>query len=50
MASARYIGRRVKGTNTFEFIHMHEVPQEKMKDVTYIMFVSNIRTEKEEQN
>ena len=47
---AQGIGGRIEGTNTIEFIHKHEVPQNRFKDVTYIRFVSNVRTEKEEQN
>ena len=45
---AQEIGGRVKGVNTIEFIHTHEVSQDKMKDVTYITFVSNVRSEEEE--
>ncbi len=45
---AQGIGGRVEGTNTIEFIHKHEVPQDRFKDVTYIKFVCTIRTEKKD--
>jgi hypothetical protein len=35
-------GRRIDGTNTIFFIHKHEIPQDRLKDVTYIKFVSLI--------
>jgi hypothetical protein len=44
------IGGRVKGTNTIHFIHRDEVPEDRMKDVTYGQFVCTIRPEKKEQN
>ena len=47
---AQGVSGRIKGTNTIEFIHKHEVPQDRLKDVTYITFFSNVQTEKEEQN
>ena len=47
---AQGIKGRVEPTNTIEFIHKSEIPREQMKDVTYIRFVSNVRTEKEEPN
>ena len=47
---AQGVGGRVKATNTIEFIHKHEIPQDRCKDVTYISFVSSVRTEKEDQN
>ena len=47
---AKGTGDRVKGMSTIEVIYKHEVPQDTFKDVTYITFVSNFRTEKEEQN
>ena len=40
----------VKGTNTMTFIHKHEIPQERHKDVTYICFVCSVQTEKKEPN
>jgi hypothetical protein len=30
------------------FVHKHEIPQDRLKDVTYIKFVSSIRTQKKE--
>ena len=45
---AQGIGGRVKGTDTIRFIHKHEVPQDRFKDVTYIKFVCSIRTEKKD--
>eukprot|EP00804_Cyclotella_cryptica_P018370 CCRYP_015487-RA/>CCRYP_015487-RA protein AED:0.13 eAED:0.11 QI:0/0/0/1/0/0.5/2/0/1281 len=41
---------RVKGTNTITFINKKDVPQERFKDVTYIKFVCQVRTEKKEPN
>jgi hypothetical protein len=45
---AQGVGGRVKGTDTIRFIHKHEVPQDRFKDVTYIKFVCTIRTEKKD--
>eukprot|EP00804_Cyclotella_cryptica_P004359 CCRYP_017999-RA/>CCRYP_017999-RA protein AED:0.23 eAED:0.24 QI:0/0/0/1/0/0/4/0/900 len=45
---AQGVGGRVKGTDTIRFIHKHEVPQNRFKDVTYIKFVCTIRTEKKD--
>ena len=44
------VGGRIKGTNTIKFIHRHDVPKERMKDVTYGQFVCTIRPEKAEKN
>eukprot|EP00804_Cyclotella_cryptica_P014825 CCRYP_015027-RA/>CCRYP_015027-RA protein AED:0.12 eAED:0.12 QI:0/0/0/1/0.2/0.16/6/0/1256 len=41
---------RVKGTNTIAFISETDVPHDRFKDVTYIKFVCQVRTEKREQN
>eukprot|EP00804_Cyclotella_cryptica_P005837 CCRYP_000123-RA/>CCRYP_000123-RA protein AED:0.35 eAED:0.34 QI:0/0/0/1/0/0/3/0/533 len=41
---------RVKGTNTIAFISKTDVPHDRFKDVTYIKFVCQVRTEKREQN
>ena len=30
------------------FIHKHEIPQDRLKDVTYIKFIASIRTEKDD--
>eukprot|EP00804_Cyclotella_cryptica_P020090 CCRYP_014884-RA/>CCRYP_014884-RA protein AED:0.24 eAED:0.24 QI:0/0/0/0.75/0.33/0/4/0/1279 len=45
---AQGIGGRIKGTDTIRFIHKHEIPQDRFKDVTYIKFVCTIRTEKKD--
>ena len=36
---ANGIEERVKGTNTIKLIHRHEVPKQRMEDVTYGSFV-----------
>ena len=45
---AQGIGGRIKGTDTIRFIHKHEIPADRFKDVTYIKFVCTIRTEKKD--
>ncbi len=45
---AQGVGGRIDGTNTIFFIHKHEIPQDRLKDVTYIKFVLLIQTEKED--
>ena len=45
---ANGVGGRVKGTNTIKFIHRCDVPNKRMKDVTYGKFVCMIRPEKKE--
>ncbi len=40
------VGGRVKGTKTIRFIHKRDVPNNRMKDVTYGQFVCCIRPEK----
>ena len=48
---ANGIGGRIKNpTNTIEFIFQHDVPTERMKDVTYGQFVCTVRPEKAEPN
>jgi hypothetical protein len=48
---ANGIGGRIKNpTNTIEFIFQHEVPTERLKDVTYGQFVCTVRLEKAEPN
>jgi hypothetical protein len=32
---AQGVGGRIKGTNTIYFIHKHEIPKERQKDITY---------------
>jgi hypothetical protein len=45
---AQGIGGRIKGTDTIRFIHKHEIPADRLKDVTYIKFVCTIRTKKKD--
>jgi hypothetical protein len=48
---ANGIGSRIKNpTNTIKFIFQHEVPTERMKDVTYLQFVCTVRPDKAESN
>ncbi len=48
---ANGIGGRIKNpTNTLEFIFQHDVPIERMKDVTYEHFMCTMRPEKAEPN
>ena len=48
---ANGIGGRIKNpTNTIEFIFQHEVPSDRLKDVTYGQFVCTVRPEKAEPN
>jgi len=42
---AQGVGGQIKGTNIISFIHKHEVPRIRMKDVTYGQFVCNKRPE-----
>jgi hypothetical protein len=45
------VGGRIENpTNTIQIIHQHEVPKERMKDVTYGQFVCTVRPEKAEPN
>ncbi len=45
------VGGRIKNpTNTIKFIHRHEVPKGRRKDVTYGQFVCSVRPEKAEKN
>ncbi len=39
---AQRFGGRIDGTNIIFFIHKHEIPQDRLKDVTYIKFVLSI--------
>ena len=41
---------RVEGTDTFFFIHKHEVPRDRLKDVTYDRICCNVRPEKDDPN
>jgi hypothetical protein len=47
---AQGVGNRIKGTNTIKFIHKHEVPKSRLKDVTYGQFVCTEQPEKTELN
>jgi hypothetical protein len=47
---AQGVGGQIKGTNTIKFIHQHEVPADRMKDVTYGQFVCMECPEKTETN
>ena len=47
---ANGVGGRIKDTNTIKFVHKHQVPKERMKDVTYGRFVYTVRPEKAEKN
>ncbi len=48
---ANGVGGRIKNpTNTIQFIHQHEVPKDRMKDVTYGQFVCAVQPEKAEPN
>jgi hypothetical protein len=47
---AQGIGGRIKGTDTIRFIHKREILTDRLKDVTYIKFVCNVRTEKKDPN
>ena len=44
------MGGWFKGINTIAFIHKHEVPKNRMKDITYGQFTCNERPEKAEVN
>jgi hypothetical protein len=47
---AQGIAGRIKGTDTMRFIPKHEIPADRLKDVTYIKFVCAVRTEKKNPN
>jgi len=47
---AQGIGGRIKGADTIRFIHKREILMDRLKDVTYIKFVCNVRTEKKDLN
>ena len=42
------MGGRIDGTNTIFFVHKNEIPQDRLKDVTYIKFVTSVCTEKDD--
>ncbi|MDH5650207.1 MAG: hypothetical protein OEY67_11205, partial [Gammaproteobacteria bacterium] len=43
---AQGVGGRVEGTETIFFIHKHQVPSDRFKDVTYASFVCTVRPQK----
>ena len=45
---AQGVGGRIKGTNTIFFIHKHQVPIDRLKDVTYAKFVVELKPNKPE--
>ena len=45
---AQGVGGRIKGTDTIFFIHKHQVPQDRWKDVTYAKFVCELKPNKAE--
>eukprot|EP00804_Cyclotella_cryptica_P025968 CCRYP_002793-RD/>CCRYP_002793-RD protein AED:0.25 eAED:0.25 QI:0/-1/0/1/-1/1/1/0/824 len=47
---AQGIKGRVKATDTIKFIQKGDIPPDRLKDVTYLKFVCQVRTEKEEPN
>jgi hypothetical protein len=47
---AQGIKGRVKATDTIKFIRKSEIPHDRLKDVTYIKFVCQVRTEKDQPN
>eukprot|EP00804_Cyclotella_cryptica_P002577 CCRYP_010410-RA/>CCRYP_010410-RA protein AED:0.12 eAED:0.12 QI:0/0/0/0.5/0/0/2/0/1280 len=47
---AQGIKGRVKATDTIKFIRKSDIPYDRLKDVTYIKFVCQVRTEKSEPN
>ncbi len=58
LSSANQFGRLANGvggcienpTNTIQFIHQHEVPKERMKDIAYGQFVCTVQPKKAEPN
>ena len=47
---AQGIGGRIKGTDTMRFIPKQQVPEDRMRDVTYGKFVCDVRQEQYEVN
>ncbi len=45
---AQGVGDWIKGTNTIFFIHKHQIPQDRWKDVTYAKFVCELKPNKAE--
>ena len=44
------VGGRIKGTYTIYFVHKKDVPQDRLKDVTYIKFICDVRPTKADPN
>jgi hypothetical protein len=42
------VGGRIDRTSTVFFVHKHEIPQDRLKDVTYIKFAASVCTEKDD--
>ena len=45
---AQGVGGRIQGTNTIFFIHKHQVPADRWRDVTYAKFVCELKPNKKE--
>ena len=45
---AQGVGGRIQGTNTIYFIHKHQVPSDRWKDITYAKFVCELKPNKAE--
>jgi hypothetical protein len=45
---AQGVGGRIQGTNTIYFIHKHQVPNDRHRDVTYAKFVVELKPNKAE--
>ncbi len=43
---AQGIGGRIKGTDTIQFIHTHEILADRLQDVTYIKFMCTVQNKK----
>jgi hypothetical protein len=45
---AQGVGNRIQGTDTIFFIHKHQIPEDRFKDVTYAKFVCELKPNKAE--
>ena len=45
---AQGVGGRIKGTDTIFFIHKHQIPQDRWRDITYAKFVCELKPNKAE--
>jgi hypothetical protein len=45
---AQGVGGRIDRTNIIFFVHKHEIPQDRLKDVTYIKFDASVHTKKDD--